>query len=85
MLLHRRKITVVVQQCAPAFDAKRADDDVGGFADRYTQVPQLGIIPCGARGEVAIEKRHDIEPAQHAFGARRRGLVRALFEELRAE
>src|SRR6516162_7796632 len=71
MLLHRRKIAVVVQQRTATFDAKRADDDVGGLADRYAHVSQPAIVPGGARREIGVQERHHIEAAQAPFDARR--------------
>ena len=50
MLLHRRKIAVIVQQRVAMFDAKGADDNVGCFPDRDAQFSQLAIVPGGTRG-----------------------------------
>ena len=75
MLLHERKIAVVVQQRAAMLDAKRADDDVRGLPDRYAEFPQFTTVPGGARGQIGIEERHERKPAQFEFDARRMGLV----------
>ena len=50
MLLHRSKITIVVQQRVAMFDAEGADDDVGCFPDRDTQLYQLAVISGGTGG-----------------------------------
>ena len=60
MLLHRRKISVVMQQPMAVLDAERADDEVCCFADRNAQFSQRAVIPGGARGEIGIQQRHDI-------------------------
>ena len=71
MLLHRRKIAIVMQQRAATLDAKRADDDVVRLADRYSHISETTIVPRGARREIGVEERHDFEAAQAAFDARR--------------
>src|ERR1700722_5305631 len=75
MLLHSHKITIVVQQRASALNAKRADNDVVRFADRYSHIPETTIVPRGPRGEIVVEERHDLEAPQAAFDARRVRLV----------
>ena len=50
MLLHGRKIAVIVQQRVAMFDAEGADDDVGCLPDRDAQFSQLAIISGGTRG-----------------------------------
>ena len=57
------------------FDAKRADDDVHGLADRDAEIPQLAVVSGGSWGEIGVEKRHDIETAQTAFDTRRMKIV----------
>src|SRR5580704_15249909 len=75
MLLHGHKIAIVVQQRAAAFNAKRADNDVVRFADRYSHIPETTIVPRGARGEIGVEERHDLEAAQAALDTRRGKLI----------
>jgi hypothetical protein len=57
------------------FDAKRANDDVRGLADRDSKVRQLAIIPGSSRGEISVEKGHNLEPAQTTLDARGMNLV----------
>jgi hypothetical protein len=38
-------------------DAKRADDDVGSFADRDAEFSQLSIVPRGARSQIGVQER----------------------------
>jgi len=75
MLLHRRKIAVIVQQRMATFDAEGADDDVGGLADCDAQFSQLAIVAGGTRGQVGVQERDESITAQSAFNARRVGLV----------
>ncbi len=67
MRLHRREVSVVVQQPVAALYALRADDDVRRLADRHAQRPQCPVVPGRARGETAIQQRHDGKLAQPAF------------------
>src|SRR5260370_42048581 len=50
MFLHRREISVIVQQRVAMLDAEGADDDVGRLADRDAQFSELAIVPGGASG-----------------------------------
>src|SRR5271154_4957994 len=56
-------------------DAKRADNDIVRLAYGYAHISQPAIISGGARGEIGVEKRHDIETAQTTFDARGMRLV----------
>ena len=71
MFLHGGKIAVVMQQRTAPLDAKRADDDVVRLADRYSHISETTIVPRRARCEIGVEQRHNFEPAQAAFDARR--------------
>jgi len=75
MFFHREKIAVVMQQRVAIFDAERADGNVGGFADRDADLPQLTIIPRGARDQVGVQERYDGKLAQAAFNARGMSLI----------
>ena len=77
MLFHGHKIAIVVQQCAAAFNAKRADNDVVRLVDLYAHISQPAIVPRRARGKVCDEERHDLEAAQGALDVRRSTLSRA--------
>ena len=83
MLLHGHKIAIVVQQRASAFNAKRADNDVVRFADRYSHIPEATIVPRGARGEIGVEERHDLEAAQAALDTRRGKLIASALKNLK--
>ncbi len=82
MFLHRREITVIVQQRVAMLDAESADDDIGRLADRDAQPPQRAIIPGGARSEIAIQKPHERIPAQSALDARGMGRIPGSLENL---
>ncbi len=82
MLLHRRKIAVIVQQGAATFDAKRSDDDVRCLPDRYAEVSQVAIIASGQRGQFVVEERHKGKLAQSPFDPRRMGLVPGALKNL---
>ncbi len=62
MFLHRRKVTVVVQQQVAMLDAEGTDDDVGCFSDRDAKFSQLSVIPGSTRGQTGIQKRHESIP-----------------------
>ena len=59
MLLHRRKIPVVMEQRVATLDAQRADDEVRGLADPDAEISQLAILPRGTRREIDIQQRHE--------------------------
>jgi hypothetical protein len=60
MLLHRREISVVMQQRVSVFEAESADDDADGLADRDAQFSQLAAVPSGERPD-----RHSAEAQSH--------------------
>jgi hypothetical protein len=53
-----------------AFDAKGADDDVGGFADGDAQFPQPSIVAGGLRRQCIVEQRNDGRATQCSLDAR---------------
>jgi hypothetical protein len=75
MLFHGQEITIIVQQSVAMLDAKSADDDVGGLADRDAQTAQPALISGGPGSEMVVQKRHDRILAQGTFDARGLGLV----------
>ena len=52
MLLHERKISVVMQQPMVVLDAECADDEVCSLANRNAQISQRAVIPSDSRREV---------------------------------
>jgi hypothetical protein len=82
MLFHGRKAAVVVQQRVTAFDAKRADDNVGGLTDGDAQLPQLAAVPGGARGKIGVQHGHKGIPPQSLFNMRGMGLVPGALENV---
>jgi hypothetical protein len=77
MLLHGRKVAVVVEQRMAMFDAKGADDNAGGLADCDAQFSQLAIIASGTRSQIGAQERHKGKLAQSLTEKERRvcGLV----------
>jgi hypothetical protein len=66
MLLHRRKITVIVEQDVLMPDAERADDSVGRFANRNASASQSAIVAGSAGSEVRTQELHKIIAAGQA-------------------
>jgi hypothetical protein len=85
MLRHRREISVVMQQRVSVFEAERADDDVGGLADRNAQFSQSAIVPSGARGQLGVQQRHKHELTQSTFNPRGMGLVPSALEDFKQD
>jgi len=82
MLLHRRKIAIIVQQRMPTFDAEGPDDDICGLADREAELPQLAIVAGGSGGEIGVQKWHESISTQFAFNARGVSVVTSALQNL---
>ena len=80
MLLHRREISVVMQQRVSML-AESADDDAGGLADRDAQFSQLAAVPSGARGQIGTQQRHNHILTQSTLNMRGMGLVPCALED----
>lgn len=82
MLLHGRKIAVVMQQDVAIFDAKSADDDVSRLADRDAKASEGTIIARCAAGEFGVQQRHKRIPAQRSLNTRRVLLISGALKDL---
>jgi hypothetical protein len=58
VLHHRGKIAVIVQEFMTVLDAKCPDDDVNGFADCNSTLPQKSVIPRRLDGQGIIKHLH---------------------------
>src|ERR1700734_1523791 len=80
MLLHERKISVVMEQPMVVLDAECADDEVCCLANRNAQISQRAVLPSDWRREVGLQKRHDDILAQSLFDASGMGFVPSALE-----
>ncbi len=64
MSLHRNKVAIIVEQRVPVGDAKGADDEVDGLADRDALGPEGSIVPRRGGGEARVEHRGHVEFAK---------------------
>ncbi len=82
MLLHGRKITIVVQQGVVVLDAESADDNVGRLADRDAQSSQGAVITGGADGEIRAQEMHEGISTQCMFNTHGMFLIAGALKDL---
>lgn len=64
MFGHRLKVAVIMKEGMALFDAKRANDDIYGFAHRHSSRAQKAIISCSLDGKRIAQHRSDSELAE---------------------
>ena len=64
MGFHCIEISVLVQEFVPSFNAERADDEVGCFADGDPSGLEGSVIVCCGAGQVWAKHRYDRKAAQ---------------------
>ncbi len=80
---HRIEIAVIVQQRMAVLDAKRANDQVNGLADRDALSPQGTIIVCRLDRDFRVEHPDNIEVVQLAGDPLSMSLVPCALQDLK--